>query len=129
MGFASPMVNIYTRDLSASLAFYGGQLGCAETFRGPSAETPDHVELRLDGVTVALSTAEAAERVHGIVASPGAPGFQLVIWTDDVDTAYDALLAAGVPTVTPPHDTGNGNRNTVVRDPDGNLVEIVAKRG
>lgn len=26
-----------------------------------------------------------------------------------------------------PHDTGNSNRNALLRDPDGNLVEIVAK--
>jgi hypothetical protein len=27
----------------------------------------------------------------------------------------------------PPHDTGN-NRNALLNDPDGNLVEIVSKR-
>jgi lactoylglutathione lyase len=129
MSFATPMVNVYTRDLDAALAFYGGLLGFEESFRAPSSDAPDHVELRLDGVTLALSTAEAAERVHGIVAAPGAHGFQLVLWTDDVDTAYDALVAAGAPAVTPPHDTGNDNRNAVVQDPDGNLVELVAKRG
>ncbi len=128
MAFSSPMVNLYTRDLPASLAFYGGLLGFEETFRAPTPEAPDHVELRLDGVTLALSTAEAAERVHGLPASPGTHGFQLVVWTDDVDPAYDALVAAGVPSHTAPHDTGNGNRNAVVRDPDGNLVELVAQR-
>lgn len=52
----------------------------------------------------------------------------LVVWTDDVDDAYGKLVTAGVPTVQPPHDTGNDNRNALLRDPDGNLVEIVAKR-
>ena len=129
MSFRSPMVNVYTRDLDASLAFYGDLLGFEETFRAPSPEEPDHVELRLDGVTLALSTAEAAERVHGLPTSPGSHGFQLVVWTDDVDAVYDVLVAAGVPSHTPPHDTGNGNRNAVVLDPDGTLVELVAKRG
>ena len=128
MAYFSPMVNVYTRDLSAALAFYGGLLGFEETFRAPDPDAPEHVELRLDGVTLALSTAEAAERVHGLEASPGSHGFQLVVWTTDLDTAYDALVAAGAPSHTPPHDTGNGNRNAVVRDPDGNLVELVAKR-
>ena len=128
MAFASPMTTIYTRDLPAALAFYGGLLGFEETFRAPSADAPDHVELRLDGVTIALSTAEAAARVHGLVAVPGSHGFQLVVWTDDVDAAYGVLVAAGAPGHTPPHDTGNDNRNAVVRDPDGNLVELVAKR-
>jgi lactoylglutathione lyase len=122
------MTNIYTRDLAAALAFYAGRLGFEETFRAPSADAPDHIELRLDGVTVALSTAEAAQRVHGLAAAPGSHGFQLVIWTDDVDAAYDALVAAGVPGHTAPHDTGNNNRNAVVSDPDGNLVELVMKR-
>jgi lactoylglutathione lyase len=128
MAFSSPMVNLYTRDLPAAVAFYGGLLGFTETFRAPSAEHPDHVELRLDGVTVALSTAEAAERVHGLPAAPGSHGFQIVLWADDVDTAYDALVAAGAPSVAPPHDAGNDNRNAVVTDPDGNLVELVMKR-
>ena len=128
MAYFSPMVNVYTRDLTAALAFYRDGLGFVETFRAPDPEAPDHVELRLDGVTLAVSTAEAAERVHGLEAVPGSHGFQLVLWTTDVDTAYDALVAAGVPSHTPPHDTGNGNRTAGVRDPDGNLVELVAKR-
>jgi lactoylglutathione lyase len=53
----------------------------------------------------------------------------LVVWTDNVDTAFDQLRSAGVPVVQPPHDTGNNNRNALLRDPDGNLVEIVAKIG
>ena len=129
MTFSSPMVNVYTRDLPAALAFYGGMLGFTETFRAPSPDDPDHVELRLDGVTIALSTAEAAERVHGVAAAPGSHGFQLVLWTDDVDASYDALVAAGVPGLSPPRDSGNDNRNAVVTDPDGNLVELVSKRG
>ena len=128
MEFSSPMVNVYTRDLPAALGFYSGMLGFEETFRAPEPDIPDHVELRLDSVTIALSTVEAAARVHGLVAAPGSHAFQLVLWTTDVDAAYDALVAAGVPSHTPPHDTGNGNRNAVVRDPDGNLVELVAKR-
>jgi lactoylglutathione lyase len=128
MTYFSPMINVYTRDLAAALTFYRDLLGFEETFRAPDPEAPDHVELRLDGVTIALSTADAARRVHGLEAVPGSHGFQLVLWTTDVDTAYDALVAARVPSHTPPHDTGNGNRNAVVRDPDGNLVELVAKR-
>jgi Glyoxalase/Bleomycin resistance protein/Dioxygenase superfamily len=52
----------------------------------------------------------------------------LVVWTDDADMAYGELVATGVPAVQPPHDTGNNNRNALLRDSDGNLVEIVAKR-
>ena len=67
--------------------------------------------------------------MHGVDASPGSPAMVLVVWTDNVDTAFDQLRSAGVPVVQPPHDTGNNNRNALLRDPDGSLVEIVAKIG
>ena len=80
------------------------------------------------GSSIGLGTVEAARRVHGVEATPGSPAMVLVVWTGDVDAAYRELTAAGVPSVQPPHDTGNSNRNALLRDPDGNLVEIVAKR-
>jgi lactoylglutathione lyase len=51
----------------------------------------------------------------------------LVVWTDDVDEAFEVLESAGAPVVQMPHHTGNNNRNALLRDPDGNLVEIVSK--
>jgi lactoylglutathione lyase len=122
------LVNLYTRDIQAGLRFYGDLLGFTETFRTPTEGVPEHVELRSNGFTVGLGTVEAARRVHGVEAAPGSPAMVLVVWTDDVDAAYRHLVAAGVPVVQPPHNTGNNNRNALLRDPDGNLVEIVAKR-
>jgi predicted enzyme related to lactoylglutathione lyase len=71
---------------------------------------------------------KAAERVHGVDAAPGSPGMVIVVWTDDVDASFERLTSAGVAAVRRPYDTGNNNRNALLRDPDGNLVEIVAKR-
>jgi lactoylglutathione lyase len=125
--FATGFVNLYTADIEAGLRFYRDLLGFEETFRTPREGIPEHVELTLNGFALGLGTVEAAKRVHGVDASPGSPAMVLVIWTDDVDTAFDELKSAGVPVVQPPHDTGNKNRNALLRDPDGNLVEIVAK--
>jgi len=121
------LVNLYTRDIEAGLHFYRDLLGFAETFRTPAEGIPEHVELQLNGFTVGLGTVEAAKRVHGVEAAPGSPAMVLVVWTDDVDNAYQELVAAGVLVLQPPHNTGNNNRNALLRDPDGNLVEIVAK--
>lgn len=126
--FQSPLVNLYTRDIEAGLRFYRDLLGFTETFRTPTEGVPEHVEFRLDGVTLALGTVEAARRVHGVDASPGSPAMVVVLWTDDVDRDCATLAAAGVPVQQAPHDTGNGNRNALLSDPDGNLVEIVASR-
>jgi lactoylglutathione lyase len=125
--FLEVMVNLYTRDIEAGIRFYGGLLGFEETFRTPLDGVPAHVELTLNGFTVGLGTVEAARAVHGVEPSPGSPAMVLVVWADDVDAAHARLAAAGVAVVQPPHDTGNRNRNALFRDPDGNLVEIVAK--
>jgi lactoylglutathione lyase len=125
--FQSAMVNLYTHDVQAGLRFYGELLGFEETFRTPTEGVPEHVELQLGGFVLGLGTVEAARRVHGIDPAPGSPAMVVVVWTDDVDRACADLAAAGVPAVQPPHDTGNRNRNALLRDPDGNLVELVAK--
>ena len=125
--YVSALVNLYTRDIEAGLHFYRDLLGFAETFRTPAEGVPEHVELQLNGFTIGLGTVEAASRVHGVEAAPGSPAMVLVVWTENVDAAFDELVAAGVPALQPPRDTGNSNRNALLRDPDGNLVEIVAK--
>jgi catechol 2,3-dioxygenase-like lactoylglutathione lyase family enzyme len=126
--FTSALVNLYTDDIEAGIHFYRDLLGFTETFRTPRAGVPEHIEFRLDGFTLGLGTVEAARRVHGVAAVPGSPAMVLVVWTDDVDESCRALKAAGVPILQAPHDTGNNNRNALLHDPDGNLVEIVAKR-
>ena len=85
------------------------------------------MELTLNGFNLGLGTVEAAKRVHGVDASPGSPAIVVVVWTDDVDEAFAQLVSAGTPIVQPPHNTGNNNRNALLRDPDGTLVEVVSK--
>jgi lactoylglutathione lyase len=121
-------VNLYTNDIEAGIHFYRDLLGFEETFRTPREGVPEHIELRLNGFTLGLGTVEAARRVHGVDPVPGSPAMVLVVGTADADASYRALEAAGVPTLQAPHDTGNNSRNALLRDPDGNLVEIVAKR-
>ena len=125
--FGTPLVNLYTSDIEAGIRFYRDLLGFKETFRTPKVGTPDHVEFTLDGFGLGLGTVEAAKRVHGVDASPGSAAMALVVWTNDVDLAFEKLKSAGTPVVQAPHSAGNNNRSALLRDPDGNLVEIVAK--
>ena len=126
--FTEGFVNLYTRNIEAGIHFYRDLLGFRETFRTPKEGTPTHVELTLNGFGVGLGTVEAAKRVHGVEAAPGSPAMVLVVWTDDVDKSFELLKSVGTPVVQPPHDVGSSNRSALLRDPDGNLVEIVAKR-
>ena len=109
MGF----VNLYTDDVAAGLAF-----------RTPAEGTPEQFELRIERFAVALNTLEAAKRVHGIDAAPGSPVMSIVSWSDDTDDVFPRVAAAGTPALQEPHDTGNSNRNALLHDPDGSLVEI-----
>ena len=126
--FKEGFVNLYTRDIEAGIHFYRDLLGFRETFRTPKEGTPEHVELILNGFGVGLGTVEAAKRRHGVDAAPGTPAMVLVIWTDNLEKSFELLKSAGTPIVQPPHDVGSSNRSALLRDPDGNLVEIVAKK-
>ena len=125
--FADALINLYTHDIEAALRFYKDLLGLEETFRTPPDRAPEHVEFRIGGFTLGLGTVEAARRVHGVDPQPGAPAMALVLWTDDVDRAFATLTAAGAPAVQQPHPSGNNNRSALLRDPDGNLVELVSQ--
>ena len=125
--FADAFVNLYSRDVEAGLRFYRDRLGFKETFRTPKEGTPEHVELTLHGFGLGLSAVEAAKEVHGVDAKPGSPAMSLVLWTEDVDEAFRGLVSSGAPIVRAPHKTVNNNRSALLRDPDGNLVEIVSK--
>jgi lactoylglutathione lyase len=120
-------VNLYTRDIEASLRFYRDLLGFTETFRTPLEGVPEHVEFAANGFKLGLGTLEAARRVHGVDAEPGSPVMSIVLWVDDVDETFASLETAGVPAIQPPHGAGKDNRSALLRDPDGNLVEIVSK--
>ncbi len=125
----SGFVNLYSRDVEAACTFWRDLLGFTETFRTPRDAAPEHVELERDGFLIGLGSVEAARRVHGVEAVAGVASFAVVLWVDDVDAESARLLAAGVPLVAPAHGSGNGNRNALVHDPDGNLVELVSRTG
>ena len=125
--YKDAFVHLYTHDIEAGLRFYKGLLGFEETFRTPKEGTPEHVELSLKGFGLGLGAVEAAKRVNGVDATPCSPAMSLVIWTDDLDESFKQLTSAGTPVVQPPLPSGNHNRAALLRDPDGNLVEIIAR--
>ena len=126
--FSSPSVNLYVRDVEASAAFYRDHFGFAETFRTPKDGPPIHVELRLEGLVLGLASAAAAREMHGLIAGTG-PSGDVTLWTDDVDATHAALVAAGAPSLSEPHDFLDGVlRAGWVADPDGNAVQVVQRR-
>jgi catechol 2,3-dioxygenase-like lactoylglutathione lyase family enzyme len=126
--FRDPQVNLYVRDVEASVRFYTGTLGFTETFRTPGTGTPVHAELRLGGLVLGLAAIDSALDTHGLVVGGGPARAEVAVWTDDVDEVYGGLTGRGVVSLSPPHDFGPGLRAAWIADPDGHPVQIVARR-
>jgi catechol 2,3-dioxygenase-like lactoylglutathione lyase family enzyme len=120
--FRDCLTTLYCADLDAALRFYRDRLGFTETFRYPRDGAPLHVELRLGGAVIALSTLDAIA-AYGLPATRGEP-FELALGADDTDAAVATLRADGVRVLTEPMIAPNGQRVAYVADPDGNRVRI-----
>lgn len=126
--FKNHLVNLYAHDIATSLGFYRDLIGFAETFRVPRQGSPDHVEMELGSLNLAVSTLEALTRDHGLTGGGGPPRGEVVLWVRDVDTALSWLNARGAPTLSAPHDFAGTLRGAWVADPDGNPLQLVARR-
>jgi catechol 2,3-dioxygenase-like lactoylglutathione lyase family enzyme len=120
--FRDCLTTLYSADLDAALRFYRDRLGFTETFRYPRDGAPLHVELRLGGAVIALSTLDAIA-AYGLPATRGEP-FELALGADDTDEAVATLRADGVPVLAEPMVAPNGQRVAYVADPDGNRIRI-----
>lgn len=125
--FSSPQITLYSRDIHRAMEFYAG-LGFTETFRYAPHGEPLHVELKLDGFTLGIADVEAARNDHGLDPDLDGQAVELVLWCDDTDAAFARLTAAGAPALSPPHDWLSNLRLAWVADPDGNPIQLVARR-
>jgi catechol 2,3-dioxygenase-like lactoylglutathione lyase family enzyme len=128
--FSAPQVNLYSEDVTRSVAFYRG-VGFKETFRWPREGDPLHVELELDGFTVGIAAVASAVADHGLDLDLSKPGrsMEIALWCTDVDDAFARLVAAGARPLSAPHDwLGDTLRVAWVADPDDNPIELVQRR-
>ena len=125
--FRNPAINMYSRDVIRLVRFYAS-LGFQETFRTPDEGTPVHVEVTLDGFKIGITSVDAAVADHGLSPDLGGRPVEIVLWTDATDRDYARLTAAGVPSLSPPHDFLAHLRVAWVADPDGNPIHLVERR-
>jgi catechol 2,3-dioxygenase-like lactoylglutathione lyase family enzyme len=106
-------VTLLTADMAVAVAFYR-HLGFQVVFGGPETAFtslragPGFLNLQLDrGRSV-------ASPIWG----------RTIFWVDDVDTAYERALAAGLRPEAPPADAPWGERFFHLRDPDGHEMSF-----
>src|SRR4051812_7252587 len=123
--FRDPQVNTYVRDVETTVRFYTELLGFTESFRTPETGPPVHVEVRLGGLILGFADIEATKEMHGLSVDSGPKRAEVVVWTDDVDSAFARLVAAGATPLSPPHNFIDRLRAAWVADPDGGPVQMV----
>ena len=119
MHFAS--VRIITTDVARASAFYERLLG--STAERPA---PQFAVFRAGTGTLAIGAASTVP-VPGFAAATGGVIVEFQAESPDaVDATCADLRASGADIVQPPTDMPWGNRSLLVRDPDGNLVNVFA---
>src|SRR5258708_19814118 len=85
-----------------------------------------HVEMRLGQFMLDVTSIDAALADHGLVLNPGPQSAELIVWTDDTDEAYVALVEKGAVSLSAPHDFLKSHRVAWVADPEGNTIHFNA---
>lgn len=122
----SLMPNLYSTDVQRAVVFYRDVLQGTETFRYPAEGPPEHVEIRVGDVVLALTSSNSLQEAGLPAATKGHP-MELVMWCDSTDETVAALLNADVPILIEPFDHVSGHRRAYVTDPDGNRIALVSQ--
>ncbi len=116
-------VRLVTHDLDRLAAFYGKLTGVEAT-----RLAPDFAEIRLEGAILALSTEKAVKQFNAGAAVAAENRSAIVeLQVDDVDGLYARMKDARQDFVMAPTTQPWGNRSTLLRDPDGNLINVFAR--
>ncbi|GAB3447569.1 VOC family protein [Phycicoccus ginsengisoli] len=116
--FAS--VRVVTDDVPRLVAFY--ELVTDRTARWAA---PAFAEIVTDGATLAIAGTETLALFGANLAEPGANRSVIIEWlAEDVDAEWARLRAGVGQAVQEPTTMPWGNRSLLLRDPDGNLVNL-----
>ena len=128
--FAFDHVGLSVADLDAQHRFYSQALGLVEEARTemPQARIRAAVLSAPGGLRIELieRRGSAPQTFTDAYDGAGTQGyFHWALAVDDLDRAFDGLLAAGATQVSAPaHALRPGVRFAYVKDPEGNLIEL-----
>ncbi|WP_217594731.1 VOC family protein [Cohnella sp. GbtcB17] len=118
-------VAIYVEEMKRALDFYR-VLGLSIP---DSADESPHVDVEQEGVVFAFDLVEAVKRIMKDWDSPVGCRTELAFQLssrETLDDVYRQLTALGHEGCLEPRDTPWGERYAMVKDPDGNIVSMVA---
>lgn len=118
MDFVS--IRLITADIKRLVGFYEAVTGLAATWF-----TPDFAELATPSCTLAIGSTRTLAFFGEDVARPAANRSAIIEFrVGDVDAEHDRLKEVVREPVQAPTTMPWGNRSLLLRDPDGNLVNL-----
>jgi predicted enzyme related to lactoylglutathione lyase len=130
MTIALQYANITVNDVDEAITFYGDALGLEVRndvanggFRWVTLGSPSQpgLEIVLSAPHAGRSQADG-DAMQQLLTKGSLP--MLVFATDDLDAAYERVLATGAEVLQEPIDQAWGPRDCAFRDPSGNTVRI-----
>jgi uncharacterized glyoxalase superfamily protein PhnB len=122
MNFAS--VRLVTRDVDRLVSFYSTLTGGKAT-----RPSPEFAEFRFSGGALAISSERLVKQFNAGAATPAANHSAIIEFqVDDVDAERTRLGDAAIDYAMQPTDMPWGNRSMLLRDPDGNVVNVFARK-
>ena len=119
-----PSVRLVTNDIDRLIGFYTRLTGW-----DASRLAPDFAEFRVDGLALAISTERLITQFNAGAAVAAANRSALIEFeVDDVDAVRAGLGDEGLDIAMAPADMPWGNRSMLLRDPDGNVINIFARK-
>ena len=116
--------NCYVKNVQKSVAFYE-MLGFQ-----PDKGDDRHASVRLNWFWIDFIAQDKETRdafQHEVTATDRGAGILMYLSVDDVKEAYQELLTQGVQPESEPYDWA-GNREFVIRDPDGYRLVIFKRK-
>jgi predicted enzyme related to lactoylglutathione lyase len=119
-------VTFYADHLDEAAAWYTEALGVEPYFRKEFEGSVAYIEFRIGDYQHELGFLDRRFAPEGDAAATGVTGGAVVYWAvDDIDAAYDRLLALGATTHQAPREQGPGFVTASVIDPFGNLLGVM----
>ncbi len=117
-GYHSVTPYLVVDDAEAALDFYKRAFGATEVLRLPMGDRIGHAEIRIGDSHVMLAD-EFPEMDKLGPKSRGGATASLMIYLEDVDTAFSRAIAAGATQERPVEDQFYGDRSGTIVDPFG----------
>ena len=117
-GYHSVTPYLFVDGAAEAIRWYEKALGATEVFRLPMGDRIGHAEIRIGDSMVMLADEFAEMNKRGPLARGGPTG-SLMIYLDDVDTAYRRAIEAGATEERAPEDQFWGDRMGSFTDPFG----------